>query len=104
MTLVRVAAWEDVPADGGGLLAEAGGRAVAVFRDGDEARVIEDKCPHRGAPLSDGARIGDEVRCPWHGARFDLRTGKATCGPAVGGVKVFEARVEGEAVWVEIPE
>lgn len=103
MSRVRLALFEDLPLEGG-LLADANGRAVAIFRMEDSALVIDDKCPHRGAPLSDGSRIGNEVRCPWHAARFDLRTGAVLCGPAARGVTAYAAVVENGEVWIEMPE
>jgi len=39
---------------------------------------LENECPHRGGPLAGGALINGEVACPWHGFRFDPRSGKAT--------------------------
>ncbi|MGI8335648.1 Rieske (2Fe-2S) protein [Actinomadura scrupuli] len=48
-----------------------------------EAReyVIPDHCPHRGAPLSEGYLSGPFLRCAWHGATFDIRTGERLRGP-----------------------
>ncbi len=43
---------------------------------------IPKACPHRGAPLADGYVNGPFLRCPWHGATFDVRTGERLRGPA----------------------
>ena len=43
---------------------------------------VEAHCPHRGGPLADGQLLGPFLRCPWHGATFDVRTGRRLRGPA----------------------
>lgn len=73
-------------------------RAVLVFRIGDDFYAVEDVCSHDGQPLTDGALAGDSVECPRHGARFDVRTGKPLCMPAVEPIAVYEVRIEGDDV------
>lgn len=54
------------------------GRTFAVFALADGSlRVCDAACPHLAGPLVEGRVRGTEVRCPWHGHRFDLDTG--TC-------------------------
>lgn len=45
-------------------------------------------CPHKGAPLTEARVIGTFLECPWHGAIFDLRTGRRLRGPACGDLDV----------------
>jgi 3-phenylpropionate/trans-cinnamate dioxygenase ferredoxin subunit len=52
--------------------------------------------------LSEGAIAGDEVTCPWHGSRFNIKTGVVITPPARQGVKSFPVRTAGEDVEVEI--
>ena len=60
-----------------------------------------DQCSHREFPLSAGEILEDgTVECPWHGARFDCRTGAVLRGPACDAVKVHEVRVEDGIVYV----
>lgn len=70
-----------------------------VARVDDEFFVIEDVCSHDGQPLEGGEVAEGAIRCPRHGARFDLRTGKALCMPATRPVRSFYAEVREGAVW-----
>ncbi len=57
-----------------------------------------DTCTHVGGPLSEGEVEGTSVRCPWHGAVFDLTTGDMQGPPARGPVTRYEVRVEGDGI------
>jgi nitrite reductase/ring-hydroxylating ferredoxin subunit len=48
---------------------------------GDRTVRVPARCPHRGAPLAQGTVTGTFLECPWHGATFDLRTGRRLRGP-----------------------
>jgi nitrite reductase/ring-hydroxylating ferredoxin subunit len=61
--------------------------------DDGEICAIAATCSHLGGPLDEGTREGDTVVCPWHGSRFNLRTGAVEGGPAVFAQPRFEARV-----------
>jgi len=87
---------------GGGRLVEVGGQKIAIFNLGGHYYVIENTCPHRGGPLADGMVAGDEVICPWHGSRFNIKTGAVLSPPAREGVKSFAVRVTEHDVEVEI--
>ena len=64
------------------------------------SNAIEDSCTHARIPLSGGWVENGCVGCPWHGAEFDLKTGKALSLPATGRVATFPVRVEGDSVFV----
>ena len=51
-------------------------------------------CTHLGGPLYEGTLEGYEVECPWHGSKFDVRTGKPTKPPARQAVPVYKVKVE----------
>lgn len=70
-------------ADGAMLEGHASGKAVLLMRRGTEVFAADARCTHYGAPLADGAVTGDIVRCPWHHAAFDLRSGDVVSAPAL---------------------
>jgi|SRR2546422_4158109 len=88
----------------GGKLVEVGGLKIAIFNLGGSYYAIENTCPHRGGPLAEGKIDGDEVICPWHGSRFNVKTGAVLEPPARQGVRSFAVRVTGDDVEVEIRE
>ena len=74
----RLCAESDVPATGT-IVVPFFGREVHVYRSGGRIRVAANVCMHFGGPLEckDNALV-----CPWHGATYDLESGRATSGPA----------------------
>jgi len=81
---------------------EAGGKRIALFNRDGAYHAIEDTCPHRGGPLSEGQVEGNVVICPWHGAKFNITTGDVLGPPARAGVASFRIRVSGSDVEVEL--
>jgi len=73
-------------------LVHAGGRRVAVGRIDEEYVAFQDRCTHKGGPLSDGVLACGTVQCPWHGSQFDVKTGAVKCGPATEEIEVYAAR------------
>jgi nitrite reductase/ring-hydroxylating ferredoxin subunit/uncharacterized membrane protein len=57
-------------------------RRLVVGHMEDGYAAFEDRCTHKGGPLSDGVLVCGTVQCPWHGSQFDVRTGEVKCGPA----------------------
>lgn len=96
---VRVASTTEL-LPGGKKLLDIDGRAVALFNIEGTFYAIDDVCTHDGGPLAAGQLHGCEIECPRHGARFDVRTGKALCMPAFEPVAVHEVRVVGNDVLV----
>jgi nitrite reductase/ring-hydroxylating ferredoxin subunit len=90
-------------ASGQAKLVEVGGHKIALFNIDGTFYAIADTCTHQGGPLSEGAVEGSEVTCPWHGARFDIRTGAALGPPATKGVRTYAVKVEGSDIKVAIP-
>jgi len=98
---VKVAKTEDL-APGQGKMVEAGGKTIALFNVEGNYYAINDTCPHQGGPLSEGELAGKKVICPWHGAVFDVTTGKVLGPPAVKNVARYNVRVSGNSIEIEI--
>src|SRR5437588_1410859 len=90
----------DQVADGGMLLGHAFGEQVLVARRGDELFAIGATCTHYGGPLAKGLLVDCTVHCPWHHARFDLRTGEAIAAPALNNVTCYKIDKRGEQFFV----
>jgi 3-phenylpropionate/trans-cinnamate dioxygenase ferredoxin subunit len=80
------------------------GVSLAAARSGTKVFVVENRCSHDDGPLGEGRMFGTEIECPRHGARFDVTTGRATRMPAIAPIASYAATVEGDAVFVEMPE
>lgn len=73
---------------------------VAVFRTADdEIFALEDRCPHKGGPLSQGIVHGKRVTCPMHGWNIELDSGSAVA-PDVGCAREIPIKVEAGRVWL----
>ncbi len=73
----------DEPSEGRATLITVGGAEVAVFRCQGRLYAIQNRCPHEGGPLAEGVLDGDEVVCPLHGYRFNVKTGACATDPAL---------------------
>jgi 3-phenylpropionate/trans-cinnamate dioxygenase ferredoxin subunit len=113
-----VAAVNDIP-PGGRKVVEVNGRAIVVFNLGGEFFALNDRCPHKGGPLSQGrlsavvessqpgeyrtSRRGEIIRCPWHSWEYDIRTGQSWCDPERLRTRRYAVTVESGARLVEGP-
>jgi NADPH-dependent 2,4-dienoyl-CoA reductase/sulfur reductase-like enzyme/nitrite reductase/ring-hydroxylating ferredoxin subunit len=86
--------------DGGMLLGHAFGEAVLVARQGRQLFAIGATCTHYGGPLAKGLMVDCTVRCPWHHARFDLRTGEAIGAPALSDTSCWKIEQDGRQFFV----
>jgi len=81
---------------------ELEGKTIALLNLEGSYHAIDDTCPHRGGPLSQGLIEGEVVTCPWHGSKFRVKTGEVLTPPARTGVSSYPVRVEGSDIEVEI--
>src|SRR5438270_13573201 len=82
------------------LLGHVGDQDVLLVRSGAEIFAIDAHCSHYHGPLADGLVVGDSIRCPWHHACFDLRSGEATRAPALTSLAVWQVEHEGDRIFV----
>jgi 3-phenylpropionate/trans-cinnamate dioxygenase ferredoxin subunit len=78
------------------------GKGIALFNVEGTFFALENACTHEEGPLAEGEIEGHEVTCPWHGAKFDVRTGEALCPPAYEDVRRYNIRVVGNDIEVEV--
>lgn len=84
-------------------LVHASDTRVVVARSEGEVVAFHDRCTHRGGPLSDGMLACGIVQCPWHGSRFDVRSGAVRRGPATQSLRTVAARQDGAEVVLDVP-
>jgi len=70
-------------------LVHVGDDRIVVARAEEGYAAFQDRCTHKGGPLSDGALICGTVQCPWHGSQFDVHTGEVKCGPAEEPIRTY---------------
>ena len=99
---VRVARLEDCVGDGCLHRVAESEEPIVLARWDGEIFALEDCCSHEDFPLSEGEVIDGEIECVFHGARFDIRTGKAVQLPAVRPVKTFPVEIRDEEVFVQV--
>ena len=80
---------------------EVSGRRIALCNVDGALYAIDDVCTHDGGPLDQGHLEGDQIECPRHGARFDIRTGAVRLLPAVVPIPVYPLRIEGDEIQVK---
>lgn len=99
--LVKLAKVGDV-SPGEAKVFEVKGKPIALVNVNGEYYAIDDVCTHDSGPLADGEVIGYEIECPRHGARFDIRSGKPLCLPAVVPVATYKVILNENDILVEI--
>jgi nitrite reductase/ring-hydroxylating ferredoxin subunit len=99
---VALAAETEIPAEGSKCV-QSGGRKYALFNVNGNVYCLDNTCTHLGGPLCEGRLSGSVVQCPWHGSRFDVRTGQVVGPPARSPVRSYPTTVEGGKVWADLP-
>ena len=98
---VKVASVSEI-APGQARLVNVRGKEIALFNIEGNFFALDNACTHEEGPLAEGEIEGHEVTCPWHGARFDIRTGEVLSAPAYEDVARYNVRVTGTDIEVEI--
>lgn len=99
MQWIAIGKVSDIPQRGARCIKTPHGK-VAVFRTGDDrVFAIDDHCPHKGGPLSEGIVHGTSVTCPLHNWVISLETGKAQ-GADEGSVSTIPLKMEGGTIYI----
>jgi len=98
---VRVATLDDVPPGTLKAVVE-NGTAIALANVDGDLYALEDRCSHQDYPLSDGELEGTRLQCIYHGAEFDVCSGKALTLPAIRPVKSFPVEIRDDDVYVDL--
>ena len=83
---------------------EVDDRLVVVFHAAGHFYALDDVCTHDGGPLGEGELTDFAVACPRHGAKFDIRTGRALSMPATKPTVAHEVKVNGDDILVKLSE
>ena len=76
--------------------------AIAIFNLGGDFFAIEDNCPHQHLPLADGLVEKDTITCPYHNAKFDIKTGHVLSPPACEDLHIFPTRLNNGSIEIEV--
>ena len=102
MAFVKVADISALP-DGETMEAKVDGHPYAVCNAGGALHCLDGECPCTGGPLSQGAIRHDLLVCPWHGWRFDYKTGVCAYDDSIK-VARFPVKVEDGGIFVDVTE
>jgi nitrite reductase (NADH) small subunit len=97
---LKIGTTADLPADGQAREFMCDSRPICVARVGGQLTAMDNVCPHRGGPLSDGVVMDGKLICPWHGWQFDPVTGQSVQVPNTG-VDLYRIFIDGDDVFVE---
>src|SRR5262249_39240939 len=87
----------------GKLLGHVGDKEVLLIKADEEVLAIDAHCTHYSGPLAEGLVVGTTVRCPWHHACFDLKTGEALRAPALSPLTCWTVEEENGLIFVRSP-
>ena len=82
--------------------AEARGERIVLANVDGDLYALQNRCSHQDLPLSDGELEGEQLECLYHGAKFDVCTGRATALPAIKPVETYAVEVRGGEIYVQI--
>lgn len=91
----------DVPANDV-VAIELAGREIAFYSIEGSVYATDNICTHGHARLCEGFLIGEEIECPLHQGRFDVRDGRPTCEPAAEPLRTYPVKIEGSRVFIRL--
>lgn|SRR3989338_4975125 len=97
---IKVASISDLK-PGENKVVSVNGTEVGLFNVDGNFSAISNTCPHKGGPLGEGLLEGEVVTCPWHGWRFNVKTGVSPVVPTAK-VPCYQVKVEGNDVFVAV--
>jgi 3-phenylpropionate/trans-cinnamate dioxygenase ferredoxin component len=100
---LEIAPADQLP-DGERMFIDVEGKSIVIFNLAGTLFAIGDVCSHDNGPVGDGEIEENEIICPRHGGRFDVRTGKATSLPAVADIPSYPVRVVDGMIEIGIPK
>jgi 3-phenylpropionate/trans-cinnamate dioxygenase ferredoxin subunit len=100
VAFVKAAKIGDIP-PGRVKTVEVGDEDVALCNVDGQIYAIANFCSHDDGPLGDGYLLGDEIECPRHGARFNVKSGEVKTLPAIIPIPTFAVRIEGDDILVD---
>jgi 3-phenylpropionate/trans-cinnamate dioxygenase ferredoxin component len=100
---IEIAPADQLP-EGERIFIEVGGKLIVIFNLAGKLFAIGDVCSHDNGPVGDGEIEENEIICPRHGARFDIRTGKVTSLPAVKDIPSYPVRVVVGMIEIGLPK
>ena len=102
MEFFKVAEIDDVE-EGELIPFEVDGEPICLTRIEGVVYAFSDNCTHISGPLNEGELEGHVLTCPWHGAQFDVCTGKALRGPAYQDLMTYPVKIEGNSILISLP-
>lgn len=98
---VKLTTQAELPSEGEAREFSCADRVICVANVNGVISAMDNVCLHQGGPLGQGTIEGDKLVCPWHGWRWDPKTGEAAHNPAAK-VAVYPLKVEAGAVMIEV--
>ena len=101
MAFERVAGLSEVP-PGRARVFELGDTEIALCNIEGRVYAVANLCTHDNGPLGEGFLLGDEIECPRHGARFDVKSGAVKALPAMIPIPTYQVKIENGDILVEV--
>ena len=76
--------------------------SLVLIYQSEQFYLLDNYCPHKAAALCEGKLYGNEIECPWHKARFDIKTGAGLSTLSGKGIKSWPLRIEGDQLMAEL--